>query len=143
VGRDRAVLVGTVTALLLLGVVIGVWGAFLVPLRLFGHVEGLALLVGAGAVFGAGYLGALGSGVGAVSVAPGIGWIVAVLLLGASRGGDVVLPGKLPTDPGVAVVGTAYLASGLVGMMAAALLATRRLRARASPEPPPRRNDEV
>jgi len=144
VDRDRWLVVATAAVLFLLGALLGLWGAFLVPLRLFGGVEGLALLVGAGGVFLAGYFGGLGSGSGATAIAPGVGWIIAVLALGTSRGGDVVLPGSLSKDPGVAVVGTAYLASGLVGMLAAAWIVTRRLRRReASPAASARRNDEV
>lgn len=142
--RDRALVVATLAALFLLGVLIGLWGAFLVPLRLFGHVEGLSLLIGAGGVFAAGYFGGMGSGIGAAALMPGVGWVVTVLALGFSRGGDVVLPGSLPNDSGVAVVGTAYLASGLVGMLAAGMVVSRRLRSRpASLERPSRRNDGV
>jgi hypothetical protein len=114
--------------LLVLGVVIGVWGAFLVPLRLPGGVEGLADVLGFAGPLVAGYLGAVGLGVAPVAVFPGIGWILSILMLGYSPGGDVVIPGKLGTDPGIGMVGSLYLISGLVGTLAAGVLASRHLR---------------
>jgi hypothetical protein len=126
-----AVVVAAYAVLFVLGVVIGVWGAFLVPLRLFGHVEGLADIVGLAGPLLAGYLGAVGLGVAPAAVVPGIGWILAFLTLGYSRGGDVVVPGSLGTDHGVAIVGTLYFFCGLIGTLGAGVLAARRLRRRA------------
>jgi len=130
VGSDRRWLVATYICLFLLGFVLGIWGAFLVPLRLPGGLEGLADVIGFAGPFLAGYFGALGSGSAPAAVMPGIGWILAVLLLNYSRGGDVVIPGSLGTDPGIAVVGTLFLLSGLVGTLLAGVLAGRRLRRR-------------
>jgi len=129
--EGAAVLVAAYAALLLLGAAVGVVGAFLVPLRLFGHVEGLADVIGVAGPLLVGYFGAVGLGVAPAAVVPGIGWILAFLALGVSRGGDVVIPGSLGTDPGVAVVGTLYFFCGLVGTLGAGVLAGRRLR------PPP------
>lgn len=123
-------LVAAYVALFLLGAATGVWGAFLVPLRLFGHLEGLADVVGVAGPLVAGYYGAMGVRTAAAAVMPGIGWIVAVLVLGYSRGGDVVIPAGLSNDPGVGVVGKAYLVCGLVGLLGAGVLAARRLRPR-------------
>jgi hypothetical protein len=128
VDSDRVLLVAAYAVLFLLGGVVGVWGAFLVPLRLFGHVEGLADLVGLLGTLVAGYLGGVGLRSAAAAVLPGLGWIVAVIVLGYSPGGDVVIPGSLGNDAGVGVVGTLYLGSGLVGTLAAGVLAVRRLR---------------
>lgn len=114
--------------LLVLGFALGVWGAFLVPLRLFGGVEGFADVLGVAGPLVAGYLGAVGLGVAPAAVFPGIGWIVSMLLLGYSPGGDVVIPGKLGPDPGIGTVGSLYLISGLVGTLAAGVLASRHLR---------------
>ena len=114
--------------LLVLGAAIGVWGAFLVPLRLFGGVEGLADVIGIAGPLLAGYLGAVGLGVAPAAVFPGIGWIVSILVLGYSRGGDVVIPGKLGPDPGIGTVGGLYLVSGLVATLAAGVLASYHLR---------------
>ena len=123
-------LVAAYVALALLGATLGVYGAFLVPLRLFGGVEGLADVLGFVATGVTGYLGALGVGRAAAAVMPGIGWIVAVVALNIARGGDVVIPGSLATDPGIGIVGTLYLLSGLVGTLVAGVLAGRRFRTR-------------
>src|SRR5947209_2767583 len=129
VNRDRLVLVATYAVLALLGASFGIWGAFLVPLRLFGHVEGLADVIGVATTAVAGYLGAVGTEVPSAAIVPGIGWLLAVLALGAySPGGDVIIPGSLGTDPGIGVVGTIYLASGLVGILIAGVSSARRLR---------------
>jgi len=114
--------------LLVLGAVVGVYGAFLVPLRLVGGVEGLADVLGFAGPLVAGYFGAVGLGVAPAAVFPGIGWIVSILLLGYSPGGDVVIPGKLGTDPGIGMVGSLYLISGLLGTLAAGVLASTHLR---------------
>lgn len=127
--RDgRATLAVSYAVLLVLGFVLGVWGAFLVPLRLFGRVEGLADVVGLAGPALAGGLGGLGLASAPAAVLPGIGWILAVLVLGYSPGGDVVIPGSLGNDHGVAVVGTLYLGSGLVGTLLAGVVVARRLR---------------
>jgi hypothetical protein len=128
VRRDRTLLVAAYAVLFVLGGLVGVWGAFLVPLRLFGHVEGLSDLIGLAGTAGVGYFGGTGLGSAGASVLPGVGWIVAVLVLGYSPGGDVVIPGSLGNDSGVGIVGTLYLVSGLVGTLAAGLLTARRLR---------------
>jgi hypothetical protein len=122
------VLVAAYTALFLLGAALGVWGAFLVPLRLFGSVEGLADVVGFAGPLVTGYLGGLGLRAAPAAIVPGLGWIIAFLTLGYSRGGDVVVPGSLATDHGVAVVGTLYFFSGLVGILVAGVVTARRLR---------------
>jgi hypothetical protein len=128
VDRDRLLTGTTYVVLGLLGLAIGVYGAFLIPLRLFGGVEGLADIIGFGGVAAAGVAGAMGLRRGAAAVAPGIGWIVAVAVLGSGHDQDVVIPGSLGNDPGVGKVGAVYLASGLVGMFVAGFVAGRRLR---------------
>lgn len=125
---DKALLAGGYLLLLVLGAAIGVWGAFLVPLRLPGGLEGLADVVGFAGPLLAGYLGAVGLGVAPAAVFPGIGWILSILLLGYSPGGDVVIPGRLGTDPGIGTVGSLYLVSGLLGTLAAGVLASAHLR---------------
>jgi hypothetical protein len=125
---DKAQLAVGLALLLVLGAAIGVWGAFLVPLRLPGGLEGLADILGFAGPLAAGYFGAVGLGVGAAAVFPGIGWILSILMLGYSPGGDVVIPGKLGTDPGIGTVGGLYLISGLLGTLAAGVLASMHLR---------------
>ena len=125
---DRLTLVAAYVALGLLGVAIGVWGAFLVPLRLFGHVEGLADVVGFAGIVLAGCLGGLGLRSAPAAVIPGVGWIIAFAALGYGPGGDVVIPGSLGNDHGVAVVGEVYMVSGLLGTLVSAVLVARWLR---------------
>ena len=135
---DRLTLVATYVVLVLLGAAIGVWGAFLVPLRLFGHVEGLADVVGLAGTVLAGCLGGLGLRSAPAAVVPGVGWILAFLALGYSPGGDVVIPGSLGNDHGVAVVGTLYLVSGFLGTLLSAVLVARALRRFTSADNGPR-----
>ena len=128
-GRNGgAVLVAAYVVLLVLGFVIGIYGAFLVPLRLPGGIEGLADVIGLVGPMAAGYLAAVGLRTAPAAVFPGIGWIVSVLVLGYSPGGDVVIPGSLGKDPGIGTVGSLYLLSGLLGTLAAGVLASTRLR---------------
>lgn len=114
-------------ALALLGAMLGVWGAFLVPLRLPGGAEGLADVIAAASTFGVGVLAARGAGSLTAAATPGIGWLVAVLVIsGVARPSDeVVIPGRLGTDPGVGTVGTIFLFAGALGAVAAVLLASR------------------
>ena len=124
----RFTLVAAYVVLGLLGAAIGVWGAFLVPLRLFGHIEGLADVIGLLGTAAAGCLGGLGLRSAPAAVLPGVGWFLAFLALGYSPGGDVVIPGSLGNDHGVAIVGTLYMLSGFFGTLLAALVVARRLR---------------
>ena len=125
---DRLTLAATYVVLGLLGAMIGIWGAFLVPLRLFGHVEGLADLIGFVGIVLAGCLGGLGLRSAPAAVIPGVGWILAFIALGYGPGGDVVIPGRLGTDHGVVIVGELYIASGFLGTLFSAALVARRLR---------------
>jgi hypothetical protein len=124
----RLTLVATYVALAALGAAIGVWGAFLVPLRLFGGVEGLADLIGLVGTVLAGCLGGLGLRSAPAAIIPGVGWLLAFLALGYGPGGDVVIPGSLGNDHGVAVVGVLYFVSGLLGTLVSAVLVARLLR---------------
>jgi hypothetical protein len=131
VTRDRLVLVATCVVLVLLGAMIGLWSAFLVPLRLFGRIEGFADVLSFAGILGAGWLGAIGAGRALVAPMPGLGWVVMIYLVGSvSPGGDVVVPGRLGSDPGIGTVGTVLLFAGLAGMIGAVLLAGRRFRPR-------------
>jgi hypothetical protein len=106
--------------LLLIGGFLGLIGSLLVPLRLGGDVEGLAVVIAMVGNFAVGVLGGLGAGSMRSALAPGVGWflVVGVLSLPA-RGGDVVIPGKLTQDPGVVTVGEAFLVLGVAGAIAA------------------------
>lgn len=125
--EDRFPLIAVYAVLLLLGAALGVWGAFLVPLRLPGGVEGLSDVL---ALFGnivVGFLAARGARAVPAAAMPGIGWLVAVLAVGtiARPADEVVIPARLGNDPGVGHVGTLYLLLGAVGAVAAILLANR------------------
>lgn len=124
---DRFPIALVYAALVLLGVALGVWGAFLVPLRLPGGLEGLADVVAFGGNLGAGWAaGRLLRDVPAAAM-PGIGWLVTVLAVGsiARPADEAVLPGKLVGDPGIVVVSNLFLLAGAVGAVVAVLLAGR------------------
>ena len=125
--EDRFPLGAVYAVLLLLGAALGVWGAFLVPLRLPGGIEGFSDLLALGGNIAVGYLAARGARSVPAAAMPGIGWLVAVLTVGtiARPADEVVIPASLGNDPGVGKVGTFYLLLGAVGAVAAILLANR------------------
>jgi hypothetical protein len=113
--------------LLLLGAALGIWGAFLVPLRLPGGIEGFSdvlALVGNVAV---GFFAARGARSVPAAAMPGIGWLIAVMAVGSfvRPADEIVIPSKIGSDPGVGTVGTLYLVLGAVGAVIAILLANR------------------
>jgi hypothetical protein len=109
--------------LLLIGGLLGLIGCFLVPLRLGGGVEGLAIGIALIGNFGSGLLGGLGNRSMRSALAPGLGWFLVVgVLSSVARGGDVLIPGKLPVDPGVVTVGEAFLIVGVAGAIAALMV---------------------
>jgi len=101
--------------LVAVGAMLALLGAFLVPLRLFGDVEGLSVVL---AIVGNLVVG-LAAGYGLASpwgaAAPGLGWLVTASFLSylTPRGGGVLIPGKLANDPGVVVVATLWLLGGV------------------------------
>jgi hypothetical protein len=116
-----------------IGGMLGLIGTFLVPLRLPGGIEGLAAVIALVGNAAVGLLGGLGGRSTRSATLPGVSWFVVVMAISVvSRGGDVIIPGKLPIDPGVVYVGYAFLFGGLVGAViavAATQLYTRRLEA--------------
>jgi hypothetical protein len=139
VARDDVLVVAGHAALLLLGAALGVWGTFLVPVRLIGGLEGLSVLIAVVGNVAAARLGGFGFGTPLAAAMPGIGWLVAVLVLAGGLPGmpghdqDVLLPGGLPADPGIVVVGTSFLFAGAVAALAGLLWATHRIRSAATP----------
>ena len=137
--RDNVLDVAGHAALLLLGVALGVWGVFLIPLRLPGGVEGLSIVIAVVGNIAAAWLGGFGFRRPLAAAMPGIGWLVAVFALAGGLPGmsghaqDVLLPGKLPADPGVVVVGTGFLFAGAVAALAGVLWVQHRLRSAAPP----------
>jgi hypothetical protein len=112
---ELVLLAATCLVLFGVGVALAVVEAFLVSQRLFGGLEGLSALI---AVFGnlaVGLLGGFGTATRAGAASPAIGWFVTMATLSIfAPGGDVVIPGQLPADPGVVVVGTVTLLGGLL-----------------------------
>jgi hypothetical protein len=137
VARARVVVVAGHVALLLLGVMLAVWGTFLVPYRLPHGVEGLAVVLAVVTNLGAAWLGGYGFGTPLAAGMPGIGWLVTVLVLNAGLPGrltdDVLIPGKLPTDPGIPVVGNAFLLAGMVSAVVGVVWVGRRRQGSAAP----------
>jgi hypothetical protein len=118
-GAGRWLLAATYLVLVAIGLVLGVIEMFLVPQRLFGGVEGLSAGLALVVNTAIGVFGGLGTRTLAGAIAPFAGWFVAVAVLTTvAPGGDVVLAGRLPADPGVVVAGTALL---FVGVFAAAV----------------------
>jgi hypothetical protein len=106
--------------LLVVGGFLGLIGAFLVPLRLGGGVEGLAAVIALVGNFAVGVLGGLGTRSMRSALLPGAGWFLVVAVISLlAPGGDVVIPGKLTQDPGVVTVGEAFLILGVAGAIAA------------------------
>jgi hypothetical protein len=136
---ERAVLWTTYVVLAAIGVVLGVIEAFLVPLRLFDGVEGLSAVLAVVGNVAVGSFGGIGTGTLAGAAAPIIGWFVAVgALLLIAPGGDVVLVGKLPSDPGVVDAGNAFLFLGILAGAGAMVVTFRSISAsikRAGPNP--------
>lgn len=126
-------LVATCAVLVAIGVVLGVIEAFLVPQRLFGGVEGLSAAL---ALLGNALVGSF-AGIGTRSTTGPVcflaGWIVSLgVLIVYAPGGDVIIPGALPSDPGVVDAGMAYLILGIFGG-GIALLVTSRYTKRVDP----------
>ena len=129
-------LLATYVVLAAIGVLLGVIEAFLVPLRLFSGIEGLAAVLALLGNMAVGAFGGIGTRTTAGAVAPIAGWFAAVAALSlAAPGGDVVLAGKLPADPGVVVTGTAFLFLGVIGGAIALVVTVRYTRRRIAPTP--------
>jgi hypothetical protein len=114
---DRVEALALDVVLIAVGGLLGLFGAFLVPVRLGHGVEGLAAVVGNLAI---GLLGGYGRRSSMGALLPGVGWFLVVAAISVlSPGGDVIIPGSLPVDPGVPYVGYAFLVLGIVGVIAA------------------------
>src|SRR3954467_4439892 len=101
--EDRFPLSAVYAVLLLLGAALGIWGAFLVPLRLPGGIEGLSDVLALGGNVLVGPPPARGARPGPAAAMPGIGWLVAVLAVGSvvRPADEVVIPASIASDPGV------------------------------------------
>ena len=93
------------------------------PQRLAHGVEGLAVVLAVVGNIGFGVLGGIGTKNIAGALVPAFGWFVAVgFVMGYAPGGDVILPGTLPVDPGVTHVTWAFLILGLLASGIAVVL---------------------
>jgi hypothetical protein len=137
VDDDRFPMLAVYLALVVLGGALGVWGAFLVPLRLPGGIEGLADVIAVGGNLVAGVAAARVTRTVQAAAMPGLGWLVAVLIVitTARPAGEVIVPGSLGNDPGIGPVGTLFLLGGAVGAVVAVLLASRYTRGAGPPTP--------
>ena len=128
--EDRFPVALVYVVLFLLGGALGVWGAFLVPLRLPGGIEGLADVIAFVGNIVVGFLAAIGVRSVAAAAMPGVGWLLTVLGVGmvARPSDEVVIPSGLGNDPGIGTVGTIFLFAGAIGAVLAILLANWRLR---------------
>jgi hypothetical protein len=116
----------TYLVLLAIGLLLGAMDAFLVPQRLFGGVEGLAAVLALVGNTAVGSFGGLATRSMIGAIVPAVGWFVAVgVLMTIAPGGDVVIAGRLPADPGVVDVGMALLVLGIFGAGIALLVTSR------------------
>lgn len=135
---DVLVVVGH-AALFVLGALLGLWGGFLVALRLPGGVEGVSVLIAVVGNLAAARLGGFGFGTPLAAATPGIGWLLAVMVLLGGLPGmsghaqDVLIPGNLPADPGVVVVGYAWVFGGAGAALAGILWVAHLVRPRTTP----------
>lgn len=113
----RAERFATYAVLFLLGAILGVIGAFLVPLRIGRQVAPISVVLAVIGNLAVGIFGARGTGSRLGAVAPGVGWLLVAFALGVKRPeGDVIVPGG-----GVGVAFTlggtlaAAIAIGIVG----------------------------
>jgi hypothetical protein len=105
--------------------------AFLVPLRLFGGVEGLVVVMAAIGNAGLGMLASFGLDHRSAALAPGLGWFVAASYFTfVGHGGDVVVPGGLANDPGVVWVGLLWYFLGVGGFGVALIVSALAARTR-------------
>jgi hypothetical protein len=102
-----------------IGVVSGVLEAFLVPQRLPHGVEGLSVALAVVGNIAVGALGGIGTKTTAGALVPAGTWLVTVGFISSyAPGGDVILPGSLPVDPGIPRVTIGFL---LLGLLASAI----------------------
>jgi hypothetical protein len=135
-GSELGILLATYVVLLAIGALLGVIETFLVPQRLFGGVEGLSAVLALLGNAAVGSFGGIGTRTMAGAVAPIIGWFITVGILSVvAPGGDVVLAGKLPSDPGVVVAGTAFLFCGVIGSAVALVVTVRYTKRGIAPTP--------
>jgi hypothetical protein len=123
---ERGVLIATYVVLAAIGVIAAVIECFLIPQRIFGGVEGLSAVLAFAGNVAVGIAAGLAMRSRLAAAIPTVSWFLTVGLLTVYLpGGDVVMPGRLPTDPGVVKVVPAFI---IVGILAGgiATVVTRR-----------------
>jgi hypothetical protein len=130
VTEDRFPLPAVYAVLLVLGAALGVWCAFLVPVRLPGGIEGLADVVALVGNLLIGAFAARGTRELLSAAMPGIGWLVTVLVLLTLHWppDEVVVPGALGADLGIGTVGNLFIFAGAGGAILAVVLGSRFIR---------------
>lgn len=104
----------------------GVIEAFLVPLRLPHGIEGLSVALAFLGNLMIGALGGFGTKTVAGAIVPAAAWFLTLGFVSVYRAhDDVILPGKLPVDPGVTKVSAAFF---LLGILASAIAVALTLR---------------
>ncbi len=104
--------VAAYTVVLVLAVLLAVWGAFLVPLRLGGVPVPLCVVVAVVGNAGLGVAGTRIAGGRLGGLVPGLVWLLIAFTFGTQRpGGDTVIPAS--------VMGYAFLVSGIIAAVAA------------------------
>jgi hypothetical protein len=128
---ERLIVVATCLVLVAAGVVLATIEAFLVPVRLFGGTEGLAVLLAVLGNLAIGLLAAAGLDSSAGAAAPALGWFAAASIATfSSPHGSVVVPGTLGNDPGVPVVGVVWYFGGVLSSGIAVFVSSVRARSR-------------
>lgn len=80
--------------LFLLGAILGVIGAFLVPFRVGRQLVPISVVLAVAGNLAVGIFGARGTGSRLGAVLPGVGWVLVAFTLGVKRPeGDVIVPG--------------------------------------------------
>jgi hypothetical protein len=130
-GSERGVLLATYVVLAMIGVVLGLLESFLVPQRMWGGLEGLSVVLAFVGNAVVGSLGGVGTRTITGSLVPIVSWFVAVGVVTVyAPGGDVIIAGKLPADPGVVVTGMAFLIGGILAGGVALVVTTHSLKSR-------------
>jgi hypothetical protein len=123
---ERGVLLATYVVLAAIGVMAAVIESFLVPQRVFGGVEGLSAVLAFAGNLAVGSAAGLATRSRAAAVTPTVSWFLTVGVLTVYLpGGDVVMPGRLPVDPGVVKVVPAFLILGILAGAASAFVTAR------------------
>lgn len=119
-------LAATYVALAGIGVLSGTLEAFLVPQRLPHGLEGLSAALAFVGNVAVGALGGIGTRTIAGALVPAFGWFVTVAYISTyAPGGDVILPGSLPVDPGIPRVTFAFIVLGLLASALSIVLTLR------------------